>query len=176
MVDPHDAETRPDLMSRVLHGIASIALVAMMLVVVADVFLRFVFNVPVRGAYDMVSICLLVMVFFGIGPVIVSRREILIDLLDQTLPAPVLKALMLIAAIGTLAVFLFLAWSMVDPARDAYRYGDRSLELDIPVWALWALAFVGLLGVFWAAGLGIDRAIRGSGGGDDPGANEEGAL
>ena len=69
-------------LSRVLHGIAALALVAMMLVVVADVALRFFFNVPVRGSYDLVSLGLLTMVFFGIGPVIARGAEILIDLID----------------------------------------------------------------------------------------------
>ena len=53
--------------------VSSIALVAMMIVVVTDVT-RFVFNIPVRGAYDIVSFALLIMVFFGIGPVIAGKE------------------------------------------------------------------------------------------------------
>ena len=51
-----------DRLSHIWHIVSSIALVVMMLVVVADVALRFLFNLPVRGAYDIVSVCLLVMV------------------------------------------------------------------------------------------------------------------
>lgn len=153
--------TSPDLLSRILHGIASVALVAMMLVVVADVALRFIFNTPVRGAYDVVSAALLVMVFFGIGPVIARGSEILIDLIDPALPAPALRALRVIAAIGTLAAFLFIGWSMIEPAQNALRYGDRSLELGMPVWVLWVVAFAGLLGILWAAARSILTALRG---------------
>ena len=148
----------------------------MMLVVVTDVFLRFVFNLPVRGAYDLVSICLLVMVFFGIGPVIASRGEILIDLLDEILPRPVLKILALVAAIGTLSVFVFLGWTMIDPALDAYRYGDRSLELGLPVWILWTLAFAGLAGILWISLVALFRTMRGGNDGHDATSGEEGAL
>ncbi len=147
----------------------------MMLVVVADVVLRFVFNTPVRGAYDMVSALLLVMVFFGIGPVVAGRREILVDLVGSVLPGGALRALKLAAALATVAVFAFLAWSMVSPAQDAYRYGDRSLELGIRVWTLWAIAFVGLAGIFWAALRMVWQILRGDSPSDDPEADEGGA-
>jgi len=87
-----------------VHGIASVALVAMMLIVVGDVVLRAVFNTPLRGAYDLVSIALLVMVFFGIGPVVVMKREILIDLIDGAVKPIVLRALKTLPSVLTLAV------------------------------------------------------------------------
>lgn len=167
---------RPHLATRLLHWVASVALVAMMLIVVTDVALRFVFGVPVRGAYDMVSIALLVMVFFGIGPVIARQGEILIDLLDTLLPRPVLRGLMLIATAGTLVVFLFLGWSMIGPAFDAYRYGDRSLELGLPLWILWIVAFAGLLGILWSAGLRLVALVRDGDDMHEHTAGEDGAL
>ena len=138
-------------LSRVLHGIAALALVAMMLVVVADVALRFFFNVPVRGSYDLVSLGLLTMVFFGIGPVIARGAEILIDLIDGLAPLRLLHCLRLLAAFATLGTVVFIGWAMVPPARDAWTYGDQSLELGMPVWVLWAIAFCGMLGILWAS-------------------------
>lgn len=141
--------------SRILQAVSSLALSIMMLVVVADVALRFFFNTPVRGAYDVVSVCLLIMVFFGIGPVIMQGKEIVIDLFDDVLPVSVLRGFRMNAALGTLAVFIFLGWSMFGPAKDAWRYGDRSLELNLPVWVFWAVAYLGLLGMAWAAIMAI---------------------
>lgn len=167
---------RPGLLTRLQHWVASAALVAMMVIVVTDVALRFIFGVPVRGAYDMVSIALLVMVFFGVGPVIAKQGEILIDLLDALLAQPVLRALMLAAAAGTVVVFLFLGWSMIGPAFQAYRYGDRSLELGLPVWALWAVALAGLVGILWSAGLRFVSLLRGGSDMHEHTSGEEGAL
>ncbi|MBE9637188.1 TRAP transporter small permease [Salipiger mangrovisoli] len=149
----------PDRLTRIFHAIAALAVVVMMLTVVADVVLRFVFNIPVRGAYDVVSFGLLVMVFFGMAPVVARQGEILIDIVDGLLPAAVLGLLKLLASLGTLGFFLFLGWAMLGPARDAYTYGDRSLELGIPLWSLWAVAFVGLAGTVWEA----LRRLRGAG-------------
>lgn len=131
--------------------IASAALVLMMLVVVGDVVMRAAFNHPVRGAYDAVSILLLVMVAFGFAPVLVRRAEIVIDLIDHAVGRRGVRLLGSLAAILTAAVMLFFGWASIDPALNAWRYGDRSLELGIPNWTLWIVLLVGMLGILWAA-------------------------
>ncbi|MCL4675520.1 MAG: TRAP transporter small permease [Pararhodobacter sp.] len=133
--------------TRAFLWIASAALVIMMLVVVGDVVLRAVFNTPLQGAYDIVSIMLLVMVAFGIGPVIVKRAEILIDLIDGLLGPAGVRLLGAVASVLSFAVIVFIGWSMIGPAKDAWRWGGYSLELGVPNWALWVLAFVGLVGL-----------------------------
>lgn len=141
---------RNDGVTRVMHGIASTALLVMMLVVVGDVVLRAVFNLPIKGAYDIVSIALLVMTMFGMAPVVARRGEILIDLVDGFLPQGVLRLLVLVAMLMGLLLFLFFGWAMLSPAMDAWRWGERSLELGMPKWPLWVVAFIGLGGIFWA--------------------------
>ncbi|WP_068300831.1 TRAP transporter small permease [Pararhodobacter sp. CCB-MM2] len=138
-------------LSQLFLWIASGALVLMMLVVTGDVILRAAFNTPVRGAYDAVSILLLIMVAFGFAPVLANRGEIVIDILDEILGRRAVRVLASLAALLTMAVMLFFAWSAVDPARNAWRYGDRSLELGIPQWAMWAVLALGVLGILWAA-------------------------
>lgn len=138
-----------DRVTNVMLIIAGAALVIMMLVVVADVVLRAVFNVPVQGTYDVVSIALLVMVMFGMAPVVARRGEILIDLIDDFLPAWALRLLSLVAALLGVSLFAFCGWSMIGPAMDSWRYGDRSLELGVPQWTLWLAAFLGMVGIFW---------------------------
>ncbi len=160
---------------RVMLWIASLALAAMMLVVVADVVLRFAFNMPVRGAYDLVSIGLLVMVVFGMAPVVARKGEILIDLIDPLLSRGALHLLGLVTIIGTLALFLFLGWAMIGPAIDAWKWGGYSLELGLPVWTLWVVAFIGLAGILWTVVIRLRQTLRGEGD-DGPHPTEEGAL
>lgn len=133
------------------EGLAGVALVVMMLAVVLDVALRHLTGHPLRGSYDVVSFTLLVVVYFGIGGVILRGAEISIDLLDALLPARVLAALKLIAMVLTLATMAFATWAMIGPALDSHRYGDRSLELGLPVWWLWVAAFIGIAGICIAA-------------------------
>lgn len=138
-----------DLLTRTLHAIAGIALCVMMLVVVGDVVLRAVFNLPVRGAYDVVGIALLVMGMAGMTPVVVQKSEIVIDLIDTVVPSSVLTALKRIAALLGLGLFVFFGWSMIQPAHEAWQWGERSLELGLPKWPLWIVVFLGLVGIFW---------------------------
>lgn len=161
-----------DRITRAMHVVAGIALVAMMLAVVGDVVLRAAFNTPIKGAYDVVSISLLVMTTFGIAPVVAQRGEILIDLIDAVLPTAGLKLLAFAAAVTGVVIFAFFGWSMIAPAVDAWRWGERSLELGIPKWPLWVVAFTGIVGIFWAYLLQIRAAL-----GPPPTApSEEGGL
>lgn len=150
----------PPRLARAMLWIASAALIAMMLVVVVDVGLRMLFNHPVRGAYDMVSITLLIMVAFGTAPVLVQRGEIVIDLIDGLVGRAGVRILGTIAALLTGAMVVFLLWSSVNPARDAWRWGDRSLELGVPQWALWGVAILGLCGILWGALVQILHHLR----------------
>lgn len=145
-----EKETAPDRVTPILHLVAGIALVAMMLVVVGDVVLRAAFNMPIAGAYDVVSIALLVMTMFGIAPVVARRGEILIDLIDAVVPASGIRLLSLVSAVAGIGVFIFFGWSMIQPALEAWQWGERSLELGLPKWPLWVVAFVGLLGILFA--------------------------
>lgn len=163
---------KPDLVIRIMHGIAGLALVIMMLAVVSDVILRAAFNTPVKGAYDVVSISLLVMTFFGIAPVVAARREILIDLIDAVLPPVGLRIIGVVSALLGLAIFGFFGWSMIAPAMDAWNWGERSLELGIPKWPLWLIAFIGLIGIGWAFVVQLRAVLRGQTTTPD----EEGAL
>ncbi|POF27896.1 TRAP transporter small permease [Roseibium marinum] len=155
-----EGSERTDPVTRIMHAIAGIALTTMMLVVVGDIVLRAVFGVPIQGAYDVVSIALLVMTMFGIAPVVARRGEIVIDLADPFLPEIVLRLLAVLAALIGVFLFAFFGWAMIAPALDAWRWGERSLELGIPKWPLWGVAFAGLVGIFWAYLLQCRLSVR----------------
>jgi TRAP-type transport system small permease protein len=141
---------------------AMLALVAMMLVVVADVFMRYAFNAPIRGSYDIVEICLVIFVFYGVPSVIAERQDILIDLIDGFVPRKFVRLMSSLAAVLAAAVLVFIFWSMLRPASDAFRYGDTKLELNLPVWIIWAIALTGFAGAILAAlcvALGADAPV-----------------
>ena len=60
----------------------------MMGVTLLDVFLRYVFNSPIRGSYDLVETMLVVFVFHGMSTAFLQRRNIVIDLIDSFAPPP----------------------------------------------------------------------------------------
>ena len=40
---------------------------------------------------------------------------------------------------------------MITPALQSYSYGEMKLELQIPIWWMWAIALVGIAGAILCA-------------------------
>jgi len=131
--------------------LAAGALVVMSLVTVADVLLRYLLNRPVRGSYDLVECTLVVFVFHGIATVFLNRQNIVIDLIDGIASAGLRTALIRISDVVQIAVLALLAWAMLSPAWQAFDYGDRKLELGLPVYVIWIVALAGMAGTLVCA-------------------------
>jgi TRAP-type C4-dicarboxylate transport system permease small subunit len=131
--------------------LAAIALMIMMVGTVLDVFFRYVFNKPLRISYDLVESMLVIYVFHGISSVFLARRNIVIDVIDQLVSPKILRVFAAIADIVSVMCLLLLLWGMWEPAMQAYQYGDRKLELGLPLYVLWGLALTGLLGTLACA-------------------------
>jgi hypothetical protein len=46
----------------------------------------------------------------------------------------------------TIIVLAAYAYAMITPALQAYSYGDRKLELQVPIYVLWIAALSGMAG------------------------------
>jgi len=131
--------------------LAMIALVIMMGSTCLDVVLRFLFNRPIRGAYDIVEACLLVFVFHGMSASFFARKNIVIDLIDTLINPAVERFLVRLSDLVSVLLLMLVSVAMISPALQAYGYGDRKLELGLPLWVLWIFAIVGLVGTLLAA-------------------------
>jgi len=131
--------------------LAMIALVIMMGSTCIDVALRFLFNRPIRGAYDIVEACLVVFVFHGMSASFFARKNIVIDLIDQLIGPRVEHVLVRLSDIVSVVLLLVVIAAMISPALQAYDYGDRKLELGLQLWVLWIFAIVGLTGTLLCA-------------------------
>jgi TRAP-type C4-dicarboxylate transport system permease small subunit len=131
--------------------LAMIALVVMMGSTCVDVALRFLFNRPIRGAYDIVEACLVVFVFHGISASFFARKNIVIDIVDSLVSPRIERTLVRLSDIVSIAILTLIAWAMISPALQAYDYGDRKLELGLQLWVLWVFAIVGLIGTLLSA-------------------------
>jgi TRAP-type C4-dicarboxylate transport system permease small subunit len=140
-----------DRLQRIQMRLAALALVLMMLVTVADVVLRYVFNSPIRGSYDFVESMLVVLVFHGMSRAFMTRTNIVIDILDTLLGRRVTAVLIRLADVLTLATLVIIGWAMSRIALQAFDYGDRKLELQLPLYVLWIAALAGLAGAMLAA-------------------------
>jgi TRAP-type C4-dicarboxylate transport system permease small subunit len=131
--------------------LAMIALMVMMVSTCVDVALRFLFNRPIRGAYDIVEACLVVFVFHGMSASFFARKNIVIDIIDSLVGPRIERMLARLSDVVSIAVLILIAWAMISPALQAYDYGDRKLELGLQLWVLWVFAIVGLIGTLLSA-------------------------
>mgnify|MGYP000300032052 CR=1 FL=1 len=120
------------------------ALAVMMAMTVANVFMRYVFNAPIIGAYDLVEICMTISVYLALPAVILEGQPVVIDLIDGFLSQSTLASLKKTANAAAAIILGFLLWSMIKPAHDAYLYGDVKPEFGFPVWIVWAVALFGV--------------------------------
>src|SRR5215471_6021092 len=111
-----------DNLQRFQLWLAALALVILMLVTVADVTLRYLFNSPVRGSYDIVESMLLVFVFNGMAAGFFLRRHIVIDLIDSAIGRRATAVLIRIADVLSVVCLALLIWAMLRPAMQAYDY------------------------------------------------------
>jgi TRAP-type C4-dicarboxylate transport system permease small subunit len=156
-----------DRVQRLQLWIAALALVALMLVTVTDVVLRYLFNRPVRGSYDFVESALLIFVFYGAAASFFSRRHIVIDLIDAMVGARATAVLIRLADLLAVMCLALLIWAMFTPALQAYAYGDMKLELRLPIYLLWIAALLGLAGTLFCAAVAF--AARPAAAGHEPG-------
>lgn len=146
--------------------LAMLALGVMMMIIVADVTMRYAFGSPIRGAYDVVEVSLLVFVFHGLSACFLARQNIVIDLVDNIVPARVTHALVRMADLLTVALLALMIWAMISPAEQAFEYGDKKLELGLKLWILWTVGIAGLAGALFCALGALAKPVVTSHGGE----------
>ena len=141
--------------------VSVVALTALMMVTVIDVFMRYVFNRPIRGSFDAVEGLLLIFVFNSLAATFFTRRHVVIDIVDSFVPHFVADLLIRIADILSVIVLILLTWAMIGPAAQSYAYGEFKLDLGLPIFILWFVAIASLVGtIVCAAAIAIAGPSR----------------
>jgi TRAP-type C4-dicarboxylate transport system permease small subunit len=138
---------------------ASAFLASMMLITVADVTLRAVFNTPIRGTYELIELFLTYTFFLALPAVFLRDEHIVVDIVDSLAPrwVPTLQGCARALAVIVLAVMAWQGWLA---ARDTLAFGDVTADLALPRILHWIALLVGIIG----AGLaGLAVALRGNG-------------
>jgi TRAP-type C4-dicarboxylate transport system permease small subunit len=150
--------------ARIQTRIAMAAAAIIILTTTADVILRYGFGRPIHGAYDMVECMLVLFVFHGIASVFFDRTNITIDLVDHLVGLRTRLRLVRLADLVSIVMLILVSWAMISPALQAYDYGDRKLELGLPLWVVWLFALSGIAGTIICA---VGRAFQGDKTADD---------
>jgi len=118
----------------------------MMTLTFIDVALRYIFNAPLQGSFEITELMLVGLIFAALP--LVSRREehVVMDFLDRFLPLGIYRALRALEHIVSAAVMIGMGCLMWQKATKLAAYGDTSSVLRIQlapyVYAIALLIFI----------------------------------
>src|SRR5258707_8401550 len=107
--DEHAWEKRIDA---VLGIASSVLLFGMMLLTFADVVARYLLNRPIRGAFEITELALLVLIFAGLPLVSHADEHVTMDFIDRILPSWLADLWVRVAHAACAAVMFFLTWQV----------------------------------------------------------------
>jgi TRAP-type C4-dicarboxylate transport system permease small subunit len=119
-------------LARWLNWLGCIALLAMMVIVGCNVFLR-PFGVPILGTYEFVEFLMVAAIGFGIAYTAAQGGHISVSLLVSRFPASMQAAIDCITTIFSLVLFCVVTWQMVIYGMDLWQAGEVSYTLKVPI-------------------------------------------
>src|SRR5947208_3593988 len=124
---------RVDRASRraILGVAASAVLLAMMFLTFVDVVARYIFSRPVRGAFEVTELMLVVLIFAGLPLVSWADEHALMDFIDRLLGARAQRLLVRAVQAACAAVMFLLAWLIWLKADRIWAYRDATDVLRV---------------------------------------------
>ena len=117
----------------VLGIAASLLLFGMMVLTFFDVVGRYLLNRPIRGAFEVTELALLVLIFVGLPLVSHADEHVTMDFIDRLLPERVRLAWIRAMHAVCAAIMFFLAWQTWIKAGKIAGYGDTTDVLRVAV-------------------------------------------
>ncbi len=132
MTDPNHRKWE-DWIDAVLGIASSVLIMCLMMITAVDVVARYVFNRPMRGAFELTELLLLILIFAGLPLVSHADEHVTMDFIDHALPASALRVLERVVHAVCAGIFFFLAWQIWLKAGKISAYGDTTDVLRILV-------------------------------------------
>jgi TRAP-type C4-dicarboxylate transport system permease small subunit len=121
-----------DRLSVLLGTVAGVALTVLALFTVVDIVMRYVFNAPIGGSIDIITLALAVMTFCALPYAGRSDGHIVIDLMPDFPNPRVTAARDAVSKLLIAAAFALLAWQGWQRAEIAAMLGEASNMMQIP--------------------------------------------
>lgn len=144
-----------DRLERVWRFIGSSAVVAIMVIVAADVAMRYLLNAPFEWSFDLIYLYLMPAVFFFyLAPSFADGHHVRMTVVVRKLPVGVQQLLEASTAILTFAVFVVIAREGY--AQTLTAFINREYLLDWPTWVYNAFVPLGSIALLLRLALHID--------------------
>lgn len=133
-------------LERVFDVIAGVLMVVIMMVVVLDVSLRYLFRSPLIWAYDLIGLYLMAGVFFlSISGTYAAHKHIGLDILVQRFSPRGRRWAEVLTSVVSIPLFFLITWVGVVRAHENFVSGDATSGLIAwPTWIASALVPLGI--------------------------------
>ena len=129
-------------LSNWLNWIAGVGLVAMLVLIVADVIAAKLFEWPIPGGIEVVGFLGVIVIAFSIAHTQVLRGHIEVEFLVTRLPQAAQQIIASIVYVFGMVLFALLAWRSYDFAHALQVSGEVSMTQEIPFYPLiYGIAF-----------------------------------
>lgn len=117
---------------RVLAWIAGILAVVMMTTTFSDVVMRYFFNKPIHGAFEITEISMGLIVFFALPMMIRARENITVTVMFDNFPPLMRRIMVVMTDLVGAAVCALIAWRMWLYGERLLRFREVTMELAVP--------------------------------------------
>jgi len=130
-------------LGRWVHSAGAGILAIMMFLTATDVSLRYVFNRPILGSYELVQYMMAMLVAFTIAYCALERSHVNIELVISRLPQRARAILGSVTWLISLGLFSLIAWQSFLQARILHAAGSTSPALYIPIFPFVYITSIG---------------------------------
>jgi TRAP-type C4-dicarboxylate transport system permease small subunit len=109
-----------------------------------SVILRYFFSWGIPDAYDVTSLLLGVLIFWGMAVASYRGDHITVDLLWSAMPRPVQRAMDVFSALITLVGMAAFTWMFAEKVLNTRAAHTGTFDLRQPVWIYYFIAWIGL--------------------------------
>lgn len=136
--------------ARFFDLVAGLLLATMVVVTFIDVVGRYLFNRPMKGAFELTEVLMATLIFAALPAITARREHIAVDLLDRYFSTRLAQVRNAVIELGSTCVVGALAYIFFEQAKQTYADGlyTQALQLALaPVlfFAMGALAVAALL-------------------------------
>lgn len=128
-----------------LVGVAAAGIFAMMMILVVDVFGRYLFNRPLSWSYDFISIYLMpLVIFLALSDSFRKNHHLSVDIIYNSLTPLAQRALRVLVSVIIAAVITPIAWLAYGQA--ANRYANDVVIAGSVLWPTWIPSLIVAVG------------------------------
>ncbi|WP_338825682.1 TRAP transporter small permease [Neomoorella humiferrea] len=124
-------------------AVGALALMGMMFLVVTDVFLRFTFNHPILGSYEVVEYLMVLVVFLSLAYGQLNKAHVNVEIITQYLSGGARTFAELVTTIISLYIFILLTWGGILQVKHVRATHQVSQALAIPHWPFQIVVVIG---------------------------------